>query len=452
MSEIQVLQAELTWIDSAFQRDIQVQVGIDGRISAVGPLALAPTQQLSRVAILPGLVNAHSHAFQRGLRGRGETFPQGTGSFWGWREAMYDLVESLTDDGFAGLTRQAFCEMRDCGITTVGEFHYLHHSSSGRIDFDLDQRVLQAAKKAGVRLVLLNAYYKSGGVNQPLAGGQRRFSTPNLDGYWQQMDKLQTLLDPSSQSVGVVAHSLRAVDPGELAELHAEAKLRGLPFHVHLEEQPQEIEDVRSAYGKTPVELVLNSLDLGAEFTAVHCTHTPAAQVRELLDRNTHICVCPLTEANLGDGLPDLSAISSISSISPFQTRLCLGTDSNARISLTEESRWLEYGQRLRHRQRGVIANTSGDVPKALLSIATQGGAGALGVAVGTIQPGRWADLVAIGLDHPSLSGWDTESLLGTFLLGAADDAIAGTWVGGRWRDRRQIALRPSQTAEDLLR
>jgi formimidoylglutamate deiminase len=418
------VQADLTWIDGGFVPGAVIAIGADGRIESVGS-GEHPSRHLERVALIPGFVNAHSHAFQRGLRGSGERFPTGGGSFWSWRQAMYGLVSTLDRATLARICRRAFAEMRDAGITTVGEFHYLHHERGE--DFAFDEVVLEAAAEIGIRLVLLQAYYAAGGVGRPLEPGQARFATPDLASYWRQLDRLAARLDPG-QSLGVAAHSVRAVGIAEIAALHAEAGRRKVPFHMHLEEQRGEIAETIAAYGRTPSRLLCDELEASAELTAVHCTHTSPADMAAFLARGWRACVCPLTEANLGDGLPDLSALHESGG------RISLGTDSNARISLLEEMRWLEYGQRLRRELRGALTDVDGGVAATALAAATSGGAAALGIEAGTIAAGAWADFVAIDLTAPALADVPETGLLDAIVFGADNGVIAGTFVGGAWR------------------
>jgi formimidoylglutamate deiminase len=420
------IEAELTWTGDAFTAGTQVAIGDDGRIAAVGALGLQATHRLNRVALLPGFVDAHSHAFQRGLRGSGERFPAGAGSFWTWREAMYALVGSLDRESLRRLSVQAFGEMRDAGVTAVGEFHYVHHKHEG--DFALDQVVLDAAAEVGIRIVLLNTFYATGAPGKPLEGAQCRFATPSVDEYWRRMDLLAAGLDPLTQSLGAVAHSIRAASPEQIRAIHDEATRRGLPFHMHVEEQPREIEESRAAYGRTPMSVILDTLEVRDNFTAVHCTHTSDADMRRFLGAGGMVCLCPLTEANLGDGIPRLAL--------PHRARgrLALGTDSNNRLSLLEEMRWLEYGQRLQGEMRGALADDAGRVAITLLAAATVGGARALALEAGRIAPGAWADFVAIDLTAPSLAEIGPDRLLEALIFGAGNEVIAGTFVGGRWR------------------
>jgi formimidoylglutamate deiminase len=422
----EVLAAELTWTGSRFESEVQIAVGVDGRIEAVGALGRVNATRLPGIALLPGFVDAHSHAFQRGLRGAGEAFPAGAGSFWTWREAMYALVGSLDRASLRALSARAFAEMRDAGITTVGEFHYLHHRREG--DFALDEAVIEAAAAVGIRLVLLYSYYATGAPGHPLAGAQRRFATPSVEQFWRQADRVAASLDPFTQTLGVAPHSIRAASPPEIREIHQEATRRRLPFHIHVEEQRREIEESLAAYGGTPMAVILDAVGGGA-FTAVHCTHTAAEDMARFVVAGGIACLCPLTEGNLGDGLPRLGRAQATPG------RLAIGTDSNLRLAMIEEMRWLEYGQRLQGELRGALPDGEGNVAPTLLEAATSGGAQALGVPAGRIARGCWADFAAVRLDAPALAEVPRERLLEAIVFGAGNEAIAGTYVGGRWRE-----------------
>jgi formimidoylglutamate deiminase len=433
-----IVEADWTWTGEGFAPGIQVRVGGDGRIEAVGRLGLEATRRLRDRALVPGMVSAHSHAFQRGLRGRGERFPAGAGSFWSWREAMYELAAGLDADGFERLCLLTFREMRAAGITAVGEFNYFHHESFHRhsaespgaaLDYAMDARVLRAAAAAGIRIVLLNTYYRTGGIVQALTGAQRRFESPAPAPFWEQMDRLAAGLADPAQTLGAAVHSLRAAPPEDLAAIYQEARRRGMVVHMHLEEQRQEIADCLAYYSRRPMQLVLEAVPVAESFTAVHCTHTAPEDLERFLNAGGTVCMCPLTEANLGDGIPDLAPVHRRGG------RLSLGTDSNARISMLEEMRLLEYGQRLRTEGRGVLRDGDGLVARTLWRAATIGGARALGLPCGELEPGRWADMVAVDLTHPALAGWEPETLLETLVFGGGRETIAATAVGGVWQD-----------------
>ena len=413
-----VLEADWTWTGERFESGIQIRIE-GGRIADVGKLG-SPDLRLENRALLPGMISAHSHAFQRGLRGRGERFPAGSGSFWTWREAMYGLVDRLDPDEFQALCLRTFREMRAAGITCVGEFHYFHHGPE--LDgWAFDERVLRAAAEAGIRIVLLEVYYRTGAIGQPLEGPQRRFGSPSPAAFWEQVDRLGALLDPATQTLGASVHSLRAAGLEDLRAVYDEARRRDLVFHIHVEEQRREIEDALAYYGRRPMQLLLETLGTATDVTAIHCTHTDPEDLERFLAGGGTVCICPLTEANLGDGIPGKVGA------------VCLGSDSNARISMLEEMRWLEYAQRLATESRGVLRDHDGQVARGLLEAATVNGAQSLGVDAGRIAPGCWADFAAIDLDAPSLAGWEPDTLLDSLVFGAGDEAIAATCVGGAW-------------------
>jgi formimidoylglutamate deiminase len=422
----EVLEADLTWTGAGFESGVRVEIDAGGRIASVGSGGAPATRRLREVALLPGFVNAHSHAFQRALRGSGEWFPAGAGSFWTWREAMYGLVSRLDQESLARICRQAFSEMRDAGTTAVGEFHYLHHDRPD--DFAFDAVVLAAAAEVGIRLVLLQTFYASGGIGRPLVGGQRRFATPSADDFLARLGGLERELRPGTQTLGLVAHSVRAARPEDIARVHQESVRRKLPFHIHVEEQQGEIDECLAAYGKRPMAVLCEAIATASNVTAIHCTHTTSADLAHYVEAGGRICCCPLTEGNLGDGIPGLREVPAA------WGRLCLGSDSNLRIAPLEDMRWLEYGQRLRGELRGALPDETGAVAPTLLAAATTGGASALGLDTGRIAPGAWADLVAIDLATPALRDVPPERALDGVVFGAGNEAVLGTWVGGRWR------------------
>jgi len=270
-------------------------------------------------------------------------------------------------------------------------------------------------------------------VGQPLEGAQRRFRSPSPAVYWQQMERLAGLVDSHRQhgqrrqSLAASVHSLRAAGPQDLAAIYDEARRRDLPFHVHVEEQQREVEDVLACYGRRPMALLLETLGTATDLTAVHCTHTDGEEMERFLAAGGTVCLCPLTEGNLGDGIPAAPRRH------PASGAFCLGSDSNARISPLEEMRWLEYGQRLATQSRGALRDEAGNVAKPLLEAATLGGAKSLGIDAGRIAPGLWADFAALDLGAPALAGWTPETLLAAVIFGATEGVVAATCVGGEW-------------------
>ena len=251
-----------------------------------------------------------------------------------------------------------------------------------------------------------------GGFDAPLAGAQRRFDGGDLHKWWRGFDRAAGACCGPKQSAGVVIHSLRAV-PIDLAKrIRIEADLRGIVLHMHLEEQPAEIEACKAAHGCTPMRLVLDCLDPGPDMTAVHCTHTDPGEMAEYADTGAHVCLCPLTEANLGDGIADITGMRASGA------SICLGTDSNARISMIEEMRWCEYGQRLRGARRGACVDEDGRIDRPLIDMATRAGAASLGLNAGDITAGSLADFNRIDLNAPELKGIDAEHLAAAMITG----------------------------------
>ena len=408
---------ELVWLDGSFvaKKSITVEQGV---ITGIGN-----GDGSDKGAFLPGFVNTHSHAFQRGLRGRGELFPSGSDSFWGWREEMFKLVSELSVVQFRKLCVQSFLEMRQAGITTVGEFHYFHHDRDA--DFAMDQVVLDAANEAGIRIVILHAFYNKGGFDLPLNAGQNRFETNSLASWWSQVDKLCASVDGSMQQVGTVAHSVRAVGIETIKEIASGSMHRGMPMHIHVEEQRQEIESCLKAHGVTPMALLNDAIEVSPLVTAVHCTHTAAADMEQWLSAGGNVCLCPLTEANLADGICDVHRI----------VKQCgcvsLGSDSNARISMLEEMRWMEYAQRLVREERGVCVDSEGEMARYLLDAATKNGARCLGIPAGVIEVGKLADFTVIDLAHPQLKEVTPKSLGAAICCGADNAAISRTIIAG---------------------
>ncbi len=421
------IQADLTWIDGRFEPNVAVSIDASGRIAQVAAVPAAPPRRLASAALLPGFVNVHSHAFQRELRGQGETYPAGRGDFWSWRESMYALVEQLPAERVRAAYALAFQEMLVAGYTSVGEFHYLRHSGCDAYDFALDELILDAAHQAGIRLVLLLTYYETGAIGQPLNRAQQRFATRSVADFIASLERLAPRLRPE-QSLAIAPHSVRAVPPAALRELFAAAAERGVPCHIHLEEQQREQDDCRAAFGVAPMRWVLERAPVGPNCTAIHATHAEPQALDDWLAAGARVCVCPITEGNLGDGLADLPRVLT------HAGRLCIGSDSNIRLDPFEELRWLEFVQRLRAEKRGIARRSDGDLAAPLIEIGTCNGAAALGLAAGRIAPGQWADFCVLDLTHPELRGWTPETLATHAIFGGSAACVREVCVGGAWQ------------------
>ena len=431
------LTADLVYVGGRFRRNQVIRIDEAGRISAVdssGEADLVLTGQ----AVIPGFINGHSHAFQRSLRGRTATRPpQREDHFWTWREEMYALVRSLTPESIYAHSLSTFREMVAAGYTAVGEFHYVHADASGGPYSDpnsLARRVVDAARVAGLRIVLLNVFYARGGLrDEPLSPAQQRFACGSLDDFLERSGQLQTIFAADAAvSVGLAAHSFRAVPAADVKRIHDAAETYDWPFHIHLSEQILEVQECEEVYGRRPIELVAELGALGDRTTGVHCTHATDREIDSLADSGATVCACPTTEADLGDGF--LRGEEMHDQGIPIS----LGSDSQVRIDPFEEMRAVEYHERLRHRRRNVLAAPGAapgdhlDVASELLGMATLRGAHSLRIEAGELAAGRWADMVAIDLGHPLLAGYDEETLAARLALSSDPRVVAATYVAGR--------------------
>jgi formiminoglutamate deiminase len=371
---------------------------------------------------LPGLANAHSHAFHRALRGRSE---QGRGDFWTWREMMYSVADLLTPEQYFTLARAAYAEMALAGFTLVGEFHYLHHrAGGGRYDDPnaMGRAILAAGKEAGVRVVLLDTCYLEAGPGRALEGAQRRFGDGNVEAWAARAGELADGAEIEGGAlVGAAIHSVRAVPPTAARRVAEWATERSAPLHFHCSEQPAENEEALSAYGATPVQLLAQAGALGPRSVAVHATHVSDADTKELGASGTGVCICPTTERDLADGIGPARRL--LAHGSP----LALGSDSHAVVDPFEEMRALELDERLASRQRGNFSTVQ------LLEAATSAGYATLGVPTGGwLRPGAPADFVTVSLDAPALAGAAEDFLLEAVVFAAGRRDVTDVVVGGR--------------------
>ena len=366
---------------------------------------------------LPGLANAHSHAFQRALRGRTQ---QGRGTFWTWREQMYRLAARLDPESYLALARATYAEMAMAGVTTVGEFHYLHHTPGGTPYADPNEmgRVLiAAAAEAGVRITLIDSCYLHGGIGEPASDAQRRFSDGSADAWAERVDDLD---ENESARIGAAIHSMRAVDPESAATVAEWARERMRPLHTHVSEQPAENEACLDAYGRTPTALLAEAGALEAGFTAVHATHLDAGDVSLLGDAGACCCVCPTTERDLADGIGRMRPLVDAGA------SLAVGSDSHAVIDMLEEARAIELDERLATGER--CHNSAVD----LLRAATEGGHRSLGWSdAGRIAVGAPADLVTVGLDSVRMAGSEPERILQAVVFAATAADVRTVIVDG---------------------
>jgi formimidoylglutamate deiminase len=434
---------DLTWCDGAFRRGLAVEYSqTTGRVLRTLPAGEALEDgaiegaviRLTDRALLPGFVNVHSHAFQRLIRGRGQWRTRAQHSdFWTWREAMYCAALSLSPEDVFEVARFTFIEMLCAGITAVGEFHYLHRDPAGlpyATRAELAHRVIAAAEDVGIRICLLNVAYAWGGVNQALRPEQRRFATPDLEEFLTDTVELADYVGRRAHvSVGVAPHSIRAVPRGWLTPIHSLAFGLGVPFHMHVSEQPGEVTACLDAYGRRPVEVLAEAGVIDEHLTAIHATHLTFREVELLGTPGPVVCACPTTERDLGDGfLPGKELIEA-------GARIALGSDSQTIIDPLEEMRLLEYHERLRRLRRVILTPRAATevqaVAPVLLEMATSTGARALRLPAGRIEEAAWADFVAIDLQHRALEGWNDETLAATLALSAPPAVVSDVWVGG---------------------
>jgi formiminoglutamate deiminase len=430
------LWCELAWLGGE-RAEAGVLVELEG--DRIGEVAVGVSEAPPRATTLagltiPGMANAHSHAFQRALRGRTQAE---RGDFWTWRRRMYEVAESVEPDSYFSLARATFAEMALAGITAVGEFHYLHHGRGGARYEDpnaMGSAVMDAAGEAGIRITLIDACYLHGGIGQEPEGVQMRFSDGTADAW---AERVAGLEESSTAKVGAAIHSVRAVDPESAALVAAFAGERPLPLHAHVSEQPAENEDCRAAYGKTPTSVLADAGALSERFTAVHATHLEENDFAVLGGARSGICLCPTTERDLADGVGPARRLAQVGA------RLCLGTDSHALIDLFEEARAVELDERLESGIRG------GHSAAELLRAATEGGNESIGwPEAGRIAAGTLADLVTVGLDGVRLAGTSPENAVESvvFAAGAAD--VRDVMVGGEFVVRDGAHLKLDVAAE----
>ncbi|HEY3860205.1 MAG TPA: formimidoylglutamate deiminase [Gammaproteobacteria bacterium] len=401
-------------------RDQALVIDPAGRIERIEPRGPGPCDGFLAI---PGLPNAHSHAFQRALAGYGEV-PSGQDSFWSWREAMYRLANRVSPEQMFIIAREAFWDMLRGGFTSVAEFHYLHHMPDGRPGVQMARAVVSAAKEAGIRLRLLPVFYQSGGFGKPARDEQRRFIHTSIDDFCGLLSELQGV------ELGLAPHSLRAVPVESLPKL-IEATARFMdadaPIHIHISEQRREVEECQALYGAPPIEVLAKHMRLDKRWNLVHATHATPNESSITRAAGATVVICPITEAYLGDGLFAAEEFVSAGG------QIAIGSDSNCRIDAIEELRLLEYGQRLRQERRARLATSAGlGVP--LWSAAARGGAAALGHASGALAPGHLADLVVLQREAPALRGHDADTLMDALIIGGSRADISDVYVGGERR------------------
>ncbi len=445
--------AAQAWVDGAWARDVLLKVGADGRWSDVQ--TNTPSEDRSKATVLngpllPGLVNAHSHAFQRAMAGlterRGDSPGAASDDFWSWRDRMYSVARRVTPSQLEAIAAFLYAELLDAGYTQVCEFHYLHNAADGAPAADpleMSLALVRAAQTVGIGLTLLpTLYMRSGFSDAGLRADQSRFaSTPASLLRLLESVRAQAAHLPEFNA-GVALHSLRAADMAAIREVCSHAAGAGLPIHIHIAEQTREVQDCIAASGQRPIEHLLSNVALNAQWNLVHATHASPAELQAVRESGASIVICPSTEANLGDGVFDFSGYAN--------GTWAIGSDSHVTRSWTQELRLLEYSQRLTRRRRNVAAQTANCASSAaaLLQGALSGGSSASGRPLGAIRAGQRADFLVLDVQSAALLGVPGAQVLDALVFSSPEARFTDVFVAGR---RTMHDLRP-QLAQDFLR
>jgi formimidoylglutamate deiminase len=414
-------------LPSGWADDVQVIVA-DGTIAKVTTGVAQGSRDERHQLAIPGIASLHSHAFQRGMAGLAESRGNVADTFWTWRETMYRFALEMTPDDTEAVATLLYVEMLEQGFTRVGEFHYLHHDHDGSPYADpaeMATHIVQAAEITGIGLTLLPSFYahSSFGGAEPHAG-QRRFIC-SIDQFARLTAAIRTAVRAlPGANVGVAPHSLRAVTPDELAAMMLLAEAG--PVHIHAAEQIKEVEDCIAWSGRRPIEWLLENAPVDQRWCIIHATHMTAAETASLARSGAVAGLCPVTEASLGDGIFPAREFLDAGG------RFGVGTDSNVLIGVADELRQLEYGQRLKHRERNVLSGGPGvSTGRALFDATLAGGAQALAQPISGLQAGARADIVTLDTTHPSLAGRSRDTILDGWIFAAGRGAVADVWAGG---------------------
>ena len=457
-----IYRLQSAYLPQGWARDVQVTVSTQGIITAIGTGSPAEPEQIAAAAIehvegivIPGMPNAHSHAFQRAMAGNTEYRLSARDSFWTWRQAMYALANRITPEDLQVVATELFVEMLKSGYTSVAEFHYLHRPSGAQQYLGTNllwEAVGNAARIAGIGLTLLPTLYQSsdfGGA--PLKAEQARFAL-ETDGFLRAIEErigADRRAGFRTVRTGAAFHSLRAVSLDQLsfATLALRTIDSSMPVHIHVAEQLLEVKACERATGRRPIELLLDQGILTQYWCVIHATHATAQELKGIAAANAVVCVSLSTEANLGDGFFDTARFLKSGG------RLCVGSDSQSTVDPAEELRWLEYQQRLRKKRRGVLATEEeSHVGTRLWRDAALHGAQAIGQPVGAIAVGNRADWLVLDPLHPAMAGAAANAAFDRLLFAGADKAIRNVMVGGKWVIQNHGHLADAELREDFAR
>ncbi len=440
------IHAGAALLPSGWAQDVLIRIDGTGRIEQVRSGIPAPVDAEMRAVVLPAVTNLHGHAFQRAMAGLTENRgDEPSDSFWTWRRVMYRFLDRMSPEHVEAITAFVQMEMLEAGYGASVEFHYLHHQSGGAPHdnvAEMSERVAAAAAQTGVGLTLLPVLYRYGGLDKrPLGPGQVRFGS-GLDRYVRLLEGAETAVRALSADcmTGVAPHSLRAVDAETLK--FAAALRPDRQIHIHIAEQPAEIEDVKSFLGARPIAWLLANHDVSCRWCLIHCTHMLPSETVGLAGSGAVAGLCPITESSLGDGIFDGMRFAGNGGV------FGVGSDSNIRVSLTGELRTLEYSQRLRHNGRAMYAEQERSAGRVLYETALRGGALAAGRQSGAVEAGKWADLIALDGESVHLANRAEDQILDSLIFAGDDRIVTDTWAagrhvvsGGRHRDHDRITL-----------
>ncbi|MDR7331194.1 formimidoylglutamate deiminase [Roseateles asaccharophilus] len=452
MAALKRLHAPLAWIDGRWQRDVLLTVDSTGHWCEITVNLPAPDDAEKLAGpVIPSLVNAHSHAFQRAFVGLAERREVGQDDFWSWRERMYALALRISPRQLHAVASQLYAELLRGGYTQVCEFHYVHHAGHGQqFDDELDMAwaLAEAAEDVGIGLTLLPVVYTRSGFGATgLRPEQHRFAA-DADWAWRCAQRVMAAGLPRVNA-GVALHSLRGATPADIHRLHDLIGGADLPIHIHVAEQMAEVNDCLAATGMRPLQWLAEAGHLDPRWQLVHATHAEPAEIEAVARSGAGIVICPGTEANLGDGLTDLPRWLAAG------VPLTVGSDSQVTRGWVEELRWLEYGQRLAARQRNIAA-VPGVQPSSaarLFDAASHGGARAAGFAAWGLTPGARADALVLNREADGLRGLPDDALLDAVVFGSNGSPWQSVWVAGRarpWRAPQRVGDAFEATMHEL--
>jgi formimidoylglutamate deiminase len=425
------LHAAHALLPSGWAEQVLIETDTAGLITRVTPNQAAPAgAQICHGPVLPGMPNLHSHAFQRAMAGLAEVALNPEDSFWTWRDLMYRLVGRLNPDQVEAIARYLYIDMLKGGYTAVAEFHYLHHDQNGKPFADpseMSQRVLAAAESTGIAITLLPVMYAHGGFGgKDPSEGQRRF-IHSTEQYLKLQERLAKDCARPGRHLGFCFHSLRAVTLDEIKAVMASSQ-DDRPVHVHIAEQQKEVDDCLAWSGRRPIQWLYDNVEVDQRWCLIHATHAEEDEVAAMVKSRAIAGLCPTTEANLGDGLFPAVAFADQGG------RWGIGSDSHVSLSVVEELRWLEYGQRLKHERRNRLHGLqTKHVAGYLYNAALDGGAQALGQKMGALAPGYRGDLVVLDGQHPLLAHVSGDDILGRWLFAGLNRMVKDVMVGGQW-------------------